>query len=488
MFTNLFFIIIVLLLSNFAIELNPKLWSMDTFTACFLFSLLYAVLLFIVFSLTRLSQRYLYLSKNKLIVINNCVIILLLTTGYFLWGPQRILMTLPLVADFSALKMLFLVGLYLFALGFYHYIARAPEKSHDKIHQAFIEIRFLLPFILPFFLMMLFFDLWDEVSFFLAHWPLFSFMNAFTATLLVAMIFLVVLVCIALFMPPVIIKFWKCEPLENSLLKERLENLCLKAHFRHAGMLNWTLIKHNLTAAIVGILPKFRYILFTQRLLNELSPDSIEAVLAHEIGHNYRKHLLIFPFIFMGIPVALGLASLFFEEGIAAWVEMKLPSMDSEGLVLVYLCTIFLGISLFIFLYFRLIFGFFSRLFERQADLHPFVLGLDPQHMIKALEDTSNASGLPAATPNWHHYSIQKRMDFLENCIKNPELIQKHHRWTLGYVVAYFLVLLISSILLLASSLSFIPLFEHIAKAEQQASSYFRYLLTKSNLPIDKEL
>ena len=36
-------------------------------------------------------------------------------------------------------------------------------------------------------------------------------------------------------------------------------------------------------------------------------------------------------------------------------------------------------------LYFRYVFGFFSRIFERQADLHIFQVGLDPANLIESL-------------------------------------------------------------------------------------------------------
>ena len=71
-------------------------------------------------------------------------------------------------------------------------------------------------------------------------------------------------------------------------------------------------------AAIVGVVPRLRYVMFTKRIQKELSGDSIEAVLAHEIGHNYHRHLLVYPFILFGMILSSGLFSLFFSDAIQA--------------------------------------------------------------------------------------------------------------------------------------------------------------------------
>ncbi len=440
-----------------------------------------------VLALTRLNDRCFHLSKNILNGFANALIILSLSWAYFVWGPQRILMQSPLISSLYVLKMGVLVGLYIVALGFYHFASNSTRHSLDKLQRALVEVRFLLPFLLPIFALMLFMDLWELVSGYMPKLKIFSSIPLLWEPLAIMVLFLAVVACLAMFMPPVIIKAWKCQPMENSVLKERLEVLCAKAKFRHAGMLMWTLLNHNFTAAIIGILPRFRYILFTQRLLNGLSAESVEAVLAHEIGHSYRKHLVVIPFIFMGIPVFLSLLSLFFEEGVEAALHIFWPSMQSEGGDIAIGLSLFLGISGIMYAYFRLVFGFYSRLFERQADLHVFVLGLDPHSMIRALEETAEASGIPAVTPNWHHHSIQARIDFLQRCIQHPELVQQHHRRAYVFVGAYFFALSISILLLLAPQLAYIPFFEGVAKAEQYASQEIRSLLTSSRNPINKE-
>jgi hypothetical protein len=37
-------------------------------------------------------------------------------------------------------------------------------------------------------------------------------------------------------------------------------------------------------------------------------------------------------------------------------------------------------------------------------------------------------SGQPADKPNWHHFSIQERMDYLKRCEADPGFIDRHDR------------------------------------------------------------
>jgi STE24 endopeptidase len=200
-------------------------------------------------------------------------------------------------------------------------------------------------------------------------------------------------------------------------------------------------MNRSLTAAIVGVVPRLRYIMFTKRLLHELSPNAIESILAHEIGHSYRKHLLIFPLILLGMIVCTSLFAQYFSDPLSQW----LSAQNAEWL---FPLTIFIGYAIIIALYFRFVFGLFSRLFERQADLHGFVLGLLPEHMIEALDDVAVATGFTHMAPNWHHYSIQQRIDFLKAATENPKLIQAHHRRVKLILFLYF-ILLAAALLLL---------------------------------------
>ena len=65
-------------------------------------------------------------------------------------------------------------------------------------------------------------------------------------------------------------------------------------------------------------------------------------------------------------------------------------------------------------IYFRFIFGYFMRNFERQADalrLYPFQRALF--RWSQRCRKLRMTSGQPANKPNWHHYSIGERINFL---------------------------------------------------------------------------
>jgi len=228
---------------------------------------------------------------------------------------------------------------------------------------------------------------------------------------------------------------WQCKPLkdEEPLLTEQLELLCKKASFKHAGIKIWTVMNDSLTAAIIGLLPKFRYVMFTKKLIKTVSETAILAILAHEIGHGFRKHLLIYQFIILGL-----FFSLILLESILGGL---LPSFI---FFVLYVSTVLL--------YFRFVFGFFSRMFERQADLHVYELDLDPKFMIEALDQVAKASGNIHSIPCWHHYSIHDRIDFLNKTIENPSLIKKHHAFVKKACVLYFITLIVLFLVVLNGS------------------------------------
>lgn len=456
MFSSLIFTSIVLLLTLFILELNPALWSIPPGLAFLEFFLGYLLLLLSIFIMTKLCQRYFHGLKNKLVIPVNIFIISFLAAGQFFLGAHRVLNELPIISHFDSIKALFSAGLYLFALGFYHFVYQSFSNRRERFRQACQPIQLALPFMIPFFLIVLFLDLaelFSHQTFFM-----FSFSNGFSEFLLIFLI-LALLIALIIFLPLLMIRLWQCKPLEESPLKERLERLCQKANFRHAGMLIWTMMNNSLTAAIIGILPRFRVIIFSRPLLKNLSADSIEAVLAHEIGHSYHKHLVLFPFIAMGMPVTLGLFSLFFGEEISTWFNLRLQPFDDEFRVIAYSLTLFLMYAGILACYFRFIIGLFSRLFERQADLHVFQLGLDPQYMIAALDQIATATGTSPLTPNWHHYSLQQRIDFLKSCMINPKIIDKHHKRTRYTLIGYAFILFISINVLLAPLLFPLPIF-----------------------------
>jgi Zn-dependent protease with chaperone function len=417
MFTNLIFLILILLLVSFSIEMGPLSWPLEPWPAFGYGMALYALLLGLIVVQSRFLKGR---SRETLLILVNFECLLFFIIFHYFLGAHRLLA----FGQFQSGITLFSLALYLAALWLFH--------------RTFDRIRLLIPFALPFLLFTLIFDLllllpadnflvqmYHEGNFFLAFIPL-----------------LLVMGVMLLFLPPLIMRLWKCVPLEDSSLKKSLEELCEKAHFAHGGFKTWGVMDSSLTAAIVGVLPRLRYILFTKKLINDLSPSAVEAILAHEIGHSYRKHLLFYPLIFLGMALAMSLFSLCCLEGLAGLVYegSKLIGVSWD---LLFPLAAFISFSLILWLYFRYIYGFFSRLFERQADLHVFALGVPPEAMIEALDHVGVGTGFTHLVPNWHHFSLQERIDFLKEAMHNPQLISQHHRRVKRALFFYLMLLIL---------------------------------------------
>lgn len=423
MYSDLFFLLLVFLLPN--LVTNPESYLVKSPAQALLIGAIGSFFALILVGGLGLAARYANQStKNILLLVTNNLLIFSLVCFFLLLGAERSLLAAVPSQTFSALLA---IGFYLGGLWLFHLTA-TPLKAFLSGRQAIKKIRFLIPFIMPF----LFFSACLDLALtfpthFISttietHIPFFTAATAigFTACFLFALLF---------FFPYLVQKIWQCKPLSEThhSLAVRLNALCQKAKFQQSGIKTWTVMNDSLTAAIIGILPSCRYVVFSKKLLHALSPEAIEAVLAHEIGHNHRKHLLLYPFIIIGM--VLILSSLKLEE---------------KAVSPLFTFAIY---SIVIVSYLRIILGFFSRIFERQADLHVYELSIAPEAMIEALEDVSVASGNIHKLPNWHHYSIQERIDFLQETILHPELIQKHHHYVKKCFAIYLIFLALLSII-----------------------------------------
>lgn len=447
MFSNLLFLIFVMLI----ISLTPigeqagneTYWTYSLQEAWAHSILAYSLILLLIWLQGRWASKR--GRRERMLILVNLELLGFLFYSHFILGGPRIFEHLPLIDFSQTLMTLFSLFLYFGGLTFFHYMASKRSHSSTPFSKALLETRFLAPFTLPFLFLTFLLDL-------LYHIPEGFYqdlqLDNVMLTIVLVGITLIILAIVMMLFPFALQKIWQCQPLQDSPLRKRLEALCQKAHFKHAGLLTWTVLNHSLTAAIIGIIPRFRYVMFTKRLLHEMPADSIEAILAHEIGHSYRKHLLIYPFIFFGISVLIGLFSMLTSQALAEMLSAATRTHPSYPWSYIQPIVILLPYAVIIALYFRFVFGFFSRLFERQADLHVFELSIPPEHLTHALEAIGTATGNSHHYPNWHHYSIQQRIDFLNAAKQDPTLIRKHHnkvKWSL----CMYLALLICGLILL---------------------------------------
>jgi tetratricopeptide (TPR) repeat protein len=78
--------------------------------------------------------------------------------------------------------------------------------------------------------------------------------------------------------------------------------------------------------------------------------------------------------------------------------------------------------------YFRFVFGFFMRNFERQADGYVFTLFDSARPLVATFHKIALTSGQSADRPNWHHYSIRERVDHLARCELDRGRLRRHDR------------------------------------------------------------
>lgn len=174
--------------------------------------------------------------------------------------------------------------------------------------------------------------------------------------------------------------FNKFTPLEDENLRTRIDALLQRAGFKSSGVfvMDGSRRSSHGNAYFTG-LGKSKRIVFYDTLLNQLSPDQIEAVLAHELGHFHHRHIIkrigflfIFSLVLLAVLAALKDAPWFYNGlGVAAM-------SDATALAL-----FFLVMPVFLFLLSPLM-SLSSRKHEFEADAFA-ARHSNAQHLISAL-------------------------------------------------------------------------------------------------------
>ncbi len=381
---------------------------------------LYVVLLGTIVLLARQKTKWL----RKFFIILTNIGFLLFLNGFAFWlGAHRLLIEGALLSQLQVVFACFVLILYLFVVGWSSYWDAYFQHSKDAFHVAWLQVLFILPFCIPFLLLNVIFD---GIDFLPSNWLLDFHSSIFFGLLLLGLV--------TIFIPYFIQRLWQCQPLPDSPLRSSLDAICQQLQFKHGGFKVWTIMQQALTAGIIGIVPHFRYIMFTQRILAEFPKEEIEAIVIHEIGHSRYKHLVFYPLLMIGIILSTHLILPLYNQILFRHFFLSLT---------VYSILEFILYALTLGILFRLIFGFFSRLFERQADLYIFETDVSPIYMVQALDHIGVATGYTHSRPSWHHYSLQQRMHFLESAIRLPHLVQKHHDKVKRWMLIYFLFFII---------------------------------------------
>jgi Zn-dependent protease with chaperone function len=249
------------------------------------------------------------------------------------------------------------------------------------------------------------------------------------------------LIAVAVAGPALLKRFWRCTPLAVGAQRARIEALCRRAAMPYADILNWPLFGGRMiTAGVMGLVRRFRYILVTPSLLHVLAPEEIDAVIAHEIGHIKRNHLLFYLLFFAGylllsyVSYDLILYAMIFAEPV--WTLVQRSGLNQATVVSVVFSVMIMAVFL---VYFRFVFGFFMRNFERQADGYVYTLFANAAPLITTLQKIAWTSRQSADRPNWHHYSIRERIQYLARCEEDRAWLGRHDakvRRAIGVYVA----------------------------------------------------
>ncbi|MCP4578956.1 MAG: M48 family metalloprotease [Deltaproteobacteria bacterium] len=363
--------------------------------------------------------------------------ILLFAVAIYFFSLKQWLLAVPGLAAFSVLQGLFAIVLFLFYLSTIWYFAYPAYRVLFRVHvtrRSFVlsNLRFNLPVLFPWFALTLVYDLLS-----LSPWASSSaFLNSLYGQILFFAVFLSLLVVV---MPKFIQYWWGCKPLESSEKGQNLANFLKEKGFRYRRLLNWPIFEGRMmTAGIMGIVPRYRYILVTDALMSALSMEELKSVLAHEMGHARYFHLLFYVLFFVGFMViSFGLSDVYIY---LAYVWSPLADAisrdDARSMTLFYL-SVAIPMLLTLLIYFRYIMGFFMRHFERQADLYAATVMGTPAFIVNALEKIAYLSGKSRDVPNWHHFSIGQRVACLLKTLEVPRLARKQNRFVLLSFLVY---------------------------------------------------
>lgn len=273
---------------------------------------------------------------------------------------------------------------------------------------------------------------------------------------------IVLVLAVFAMMPWIIRAVLRLRPLPAGPLSDRLHAAARRLHFRCSDILVWNTNGSMANAMVVGVLPWLRYVVFTDRLLEEFAPEEVEAVLGHEIGHVKHHHMLYYLVFLLGSMMALGMLV---TEHMPELMDTATAALAGNGpgwrsLVDLlsdhkYLQWTPLIASLLAYIVF--VFGFVSRRCERQADIfgcravscadracpgHDGTTELSGRGrslcstgirtFIHALEKVAFVNGIsrdkPGFLQSWQHSTIGRRIEFLQRMLADPALEPRFQR------------------------------------------------------------
>ena len=449
MFANfIYFIVVLLIYATYQPSTETNFAPLETVSLFFGFILLFAFYTWSQFrsllihrqseDIRRLDYRF-----QNLLTRHSILAVALFAIDIYGLSMPSLLLDVSLfeaIPTLRALVFLALFVLYLAIVWFCAYEVNQKLFSLDISRRTYIwsQVTFSIPVLLPYLILSAVEDLINA----LPASPIKEFLASPAGQAVYFLLFLGIVVVVA---PSMLKVIWGCKPLEPGEMRDRIERLCSRAGIEYANILDWPIFGGRMiTAGVMGFIRRFRYLLVTRALLSALDTSEIEAVIAHEIGHVRKKHLLFYLMFFAGF-MLISYAIVDLVIYLVIFVEPIFRFFTDLGFDQLTLSSVFLtmlwGIAFLI--YFRFVFGYYMRNFERQADGFVFTLFDSARPLISTLEKIAVSSGQPPDRPNWHHYSISERIHFLANCESDRSHILRHDRKIRRSIMTYLAVMLV---------------------------------------------
>lgn len=256
-------------------------------------------------------------------------------------------------------------------------------------------------------------------------------------------------IAVAVFTPAILRHVWDTRPLPAGTLRDQLERMCRRLGMRCREILVWRTGGMIVNAMVMGVLPRWRYVMITDGLLERMEDLKIEAVFGHESGHVKRRHI----WYFMLFAFISGCLMTIVSQQVRADRRLLEVLVIAAGVVML--------------LKWGVVFGWVSRQFERQADLFgvrtlalsglecssrcplhagveggaaPFAsldgrrLGGEPLCPTAAhvfadmLHEVARLNGIPPEAPSWRHGSISSRARTVEALAHDPAAAARFER------------------------------------------------------------
>jgi len=205
----------------------------------------------------------------------------------------------------------------------------------------------------------------------------------------------------------------------------------------YRDILLWDTYSAVANAAVMGVIRPVRYLLLSDALIENMRDEEIEAVFGHEAGHVKHHHILFLVLSIVGFGM-VGMALLQLIEKVFS----DMAETAAQSWLIYGSGPMMIGMLM-------LLFGWISRRFEAQADVHAAITvdqfdtasntqddcqspkALRPhgaEVMGSALKRIAVLNGISAEGRSWRHGSISGRVAFLEALAQEDGLMHRFFR------------------------------------------------------------